>query len=90
MWSFIARKCGKVITEQEIICGCDDKNMNFIICFIEFVIYKEWIVTRNEGMDRTQNFVTFLKSEIKYRQQIYKYINWYDYNESLQKILDML
>ena len=91
-WMDIKRNLGWDIDKMVIITGNNgDKHENFCISVVAYLIYKRWILIKNDLLKPDLNNIRqFLKEEISLRIQIYSKLKLSDIVNHMSRIRDSL
>ncbi len=84
-WHVIETTLQTTLTLKDIIWGRNNCMFNWVTSLVAFIMYKEWIVCKNEEKNRSDNNLKrFIKAELKYKIDVYSKI------DRLKQITDRL
>ena len=91
IWTSVEAALDIEVTAHCILLGHENKDINFIISLIAFLIYKEWLLCNKNNAKREHiNTSNFLSTEIRFRRDIYNGLKWQHIVEALNIYLDSL
>ena len=87
VWNIVSAHLNYVITDEDVIFGTNNPNMNYFISFIAFLIYKYWLICSKNNEQRTILALKLLiRNDLFYKSQSYKFLK----KEELSNILQNL
>ena len=88
-WTLLIDNIHINITYHKLILGIGNKAIDNAFSVLMFIIYKKFIIDNN-GDRSEKNLVEFIKTELDYRINLYKYSPYCDYNIWLTNILNAI
>ena len=92
IWNIVESATGIDIHIMNLVLGSDNQNHNFLSTIIAFLIYKDWLVSNNNGEKRSSLLKTllFMRREILFRYSIYTQLKWHHICGLLEKVMDKI
>ena len=83
MWNIVFKILGicKQNSDEFIILGHTDKESNFVLTQISFLIYKYWLIQSNSSSSKTlYTFKYFIQRELRFIVEVYKQVSYISEN----------
>lgn len=92
IWQIVTKLDNKVISNETVILGHPtDSNLNFIVTFVSFNLYKYWLVKNEEKQQRNiLEFLNFVKSETECKIEVYNLLHETETVNSLKLLHNFL
>ena len=91
IWHFISDSLECNISLENIFLGTDNHIRTYIISIISFIIYKEWLIGRNEHTLRAwRTTLPFLKRELSFRYAVFEIIEDRDMMSNMKTLVQAL
>ena len=85
LWRLVEECFGYSVSTYKIIFGDSEETyINFIISLICYLLYKYWLLRKNEHI--TLSLKYFIVNELEYRNQVYRILNWEEIQVNLNKL----
>jgi hypothetical protein len=68
IWTIVGQACNIDLNKQDIFLGINFSTTDYVLSEISYLIYKEWLILRNEGKRRTREHTrSFFTRELKFK-----------------------
>ena len=85
LWRLVEECFGYSVSPYKIIFGDSEETyINFIISLICYLLYKYWLLRKNEHI--TLSLKYFIVNELEYRNQVYRILNWAEIQVNINKL----
>ena len=85
LWRLVEECFGYSVSPYKIIFGDSEETyINFIISLICYLLYKYWLLRKNEYI--TLSLKYFIVNELEYRNQVYRILNWAEIQVNINKL----
>ena len=87
VWRKVSDRIGMPIEDETIIFGTDNNELNYVLSFIAFMIYKYWLVCFKHGNERSQvGLHSLLKYELPNAAKVYSLLKRETYSDLLYHV----
>jgi hypothetical protein len=87
-WERVSDATSFQITKHSILFGTNNRDETILISIISYLIYKTWLISKNENVPRTNGPSTrFYIAELSYKSQVYSLLKRFEIVRLLNSII---
>ena len=87
IWRFVSKSLKFDVSLENIFLGTNNNIITYIISIMSYLIYKEWLISRNDQSPRVwQTTLSFLNRELKFRCAVFETVG----NNDMKNIIRIL